>query len=296
LPLALSAGIAVIAIVGLGQREILLWLGNAVDLPADRLQDDAGDLFRLTAWAWVVVLTWAATADRWATDGRGAPTSLLFHAVSRPVRRFRTLALAATGVAVLLCGLFVAAGALGISDWFAEDGPVEWATAIGFMAAAAMLAMAVLRPGEHLQARGPLRFLMGLGALAFAFVALEEVSYGQRVLGFTTPDAFAERNDQGEFNLHNLDNRLMLALYAPVGIAVFAVTAANAWFWARWTAGRRWFAQALPDPSLLPLAGIILIFSQHVQFHELVEPLAALFALLFAVRPHDAVPEAASAP
>ncbi len=43
-----------------------------------------------------------------------------------------------------------------------------------------------------------------LFALAFLFAAGEEISWGQRILGFKVPEWFAENNAQGEFNIHNL--------------------------------------------------------------------------------------------
>ncbi len=51
---------------------------------------------------------------------------------------------------------------------------------------------------------GPLRFLwLGLGLL-FVAMAGEEISWGQRILGFETPKAIEAINVQREFNLHNL--------------------------------------------------------------------------------------------
>ena len=38
----------------------------------------------------------------------------------------------------------------------------------------------------------------------FLFGLLEEISYGQRIIGFKTPEFFMKYNSQGEFNLHNL--------------------------------------------------------------------------------------------
>ena len=70
----------------------------------------------------------------------------------------------------------------------------------------------------------------GLFALVMAmgcfFFAGEEASWGQHWFDFTPPDAIAERNEQGEFNLHNdpfletvLDQlpRLLLTIAALVG-------------------------------------------------------------------------------
>lgn len=40
---------------------------------------------------------------------------------------------------------------------------------------------------------------------AFVFAAGEEISWGQRFLGFKTPEIIQQRNQQNEFNFHNLD-------------------------------------------------------------------------------------------
>lgn len=47
-------------------------------------------------------------------------------------------------------------------------------------------------------------FLLGMGLL-FIFAAGEEISWGQRIFGISTPDALLEANRQQETNLHNLN-------------------------------------------------------------------------------------------
>ena len=49
------------------------------------------------------------------------------------------------------------------------------------------------------------RIFFLLLALLFVFLCGEEISWGQRILGFDTPENIKERNMQDEFNLHNLD-------------------------------------------------------------------------------------------
>lgn len=46
-------------------------------------------------------------------------------------------------------------------------------------------------------------FFLAFGAACF-LLAMEEISWGQRALGVTTPDFFKQRSDQDEINLHNL--------------------------------------------------------------------------------------------
>jgi hypothetical protein len=42
-------------------------------------------------------------------------------------------------------------------------------------------------------------------ALFFVFIAGEEISWGQRILGLSTPETLKEQNIQGEINIHNLE-------------------------------------------------------------------------------------------
>lgn len=76
-----------------------------------------------------------------------------------------------------------------------EDRAVEWLTVACFLAAGAIggwRAVRTRRLGDALVA-------------LFCFVAAgEEVSWGQRLIGYTPPDLFLERNAQQEANLHNL--------------------------------------------------------------------------------------------
>src|SRR5690606_21726008 len=43
-----------------------------------------------------------------------------------------------------------------------------------------------------------------MGGLILLFGAGEEISWGQRIFGFDTPEAIYQHNAQGEMNLHNL--------------------------------------------------------------------------------------------
>jgi hypothetical protein len=75
-----------------------------------------------------------------------------------------------------------------------EDRLVEWGTVFFFFAAAVM---------GGLRAYAGRRLFDGLVAAFCFFVAGEEFSWGQRLLGFTAPSYFLENNRQQEFTLHN---------------------------------------------------------------------------------------------
>ncbi len=82
-----------------------------------------------------------------------------------------------------------------------EDGPVEWATVWAFLGAAAFSLLAARR---QRRSTGEVPwFLVGVALFCFV-IAMEEISWGQRLLGYRPPAYFLEHNFQQELNLHNL--------------------------------------------------------------------------------------------
>jgi hypothetical protein len=79
-------------------------------------------------------------------------------------------------------------------DAMQEDRVVEWWTAMLFLSAGAIALRRAVRER---------RFGDALVALFCIFVAGEEVSWGQRLVGYTPPAAFLEHNTQQELTLHN---------------------------------------------------------------------------------------------
>lgn len=75
-----------------------------------------------------------------------------------------------------------------------EDGLVEWWTVGLFLMAG------IVRGRDAIRQR---HVFDGLIALFCLFVAGEEISWGQRLLGFIPPASFLATNTQQEFNLHN---------------------------------------------------------------------------------------------
>ncbi|MEE9285869.1 MAG: hypothetical protein V3V35_09110 [Dehalococcoidia bacterium] len=87
--------------------------------------------------------------------------------------------------------------------WFTgEDGITEWWSVATFAASAVLAivaAQSLVRLGHHFIA-----FFYILLALAFLIGGLEEISWGQRIFGWGTPESLAEVNKQNETNLHNI--------------------------------------------------------------------------------------------
>ncbi len=88
-----------------------------------------------------------------------------------------------------------------------EDGFVEYVGAALFLMASVAFFLLYRRSRQismfaKISFKGNIFYLL-LG-LAFLFVCLEEISWGQRIFGFQTPEGIREINAQSEFNIHNL--------------------------------------------------------------------------------------------
>ena len=78
-----------------------------------------------------------------------------------------------------------------------EDEILEWATFAAFVLAGGAFALGAWR------AAGSCWWPVGLAAFCLV-VAMEEISWGQRVLGYRPPTYFLEHNYQQELNFHNV--------------------------------------------------------------------------------------------
>jgi hypothetical protein len=88
-----------------------------------------------------------------------------------------------------------------------EDAFVEYVGAALFLMASVAFFLLYKRSRQismfaKISFKGNIFYLL-LG-LAFLFVCLEEISWGQRIIGFQTPEGIREINAQSEFNIHNL--------------------------------------------------------------------------------------------
>jgi len=104
------------------------------------------------------------------------------------------------GVFVLIVGgyAFMAANYPIAYIWATyEDLVGEWAQTYFFLAATILSVLVALQKTHY-------RWFFVVLAIACSYVVLEEISWGQRIFGFSTPDFLKSRNLQGEANLHNL--------------------------------------------------------------------------------------------
>lgn len=100
-----------------------------------------------------------------------------------------------------------------------ENGPIETLQALLMVAS---FCVAVSYFFSKLKKTLLLNIWFGLAALCSLYVAGEEVSWGQHLLDWTTPEHWSQINDQNETNLHNtsswLDQKPRLIL--EIGIVV----------------------------------------------------------------------------
>ncbi|MDT7828410.1 hypothetical protein RQM65_07030 [Pricia sp. S334] len=100
---------------------------------------------------------------------------------------------------------------------YTEDGLFEYLTAIFFLIAAIFFVLAYRH--HRKQWNGYLKFVFLTLALLCFFTGMEEISWGQRILGIETPERMKELNYQQETTLHNLiDARHYTAIYTPISL------------------------------------------------------------------------------
>ena len=93
-----------------------------------------------------------------------------------------------------------------------------------------------------------------IGGMAMVFVAGEEISWGQRIFGFATPDFLLPWNQQGEFNAHNISLGTFDRIYRDGAFLLFLATSVA--FFCR---KDRLFG--IPFPSILLTLGFLAILS-----------------------------------
>ena len=186
---------------------------------------------------------WGAPDDADEPKATSAPAGTSRPAVAQTVPDL----LVPVSTYLLVFGLYglYAMGPRSLLNWLAgEDRAVEWAGTVALLAGGLLFTLAFARSKGAGQRIGRLRTSRNILLLVFAFVTIfaagEEISWGQRILGFETPDALASVNEQDEFNLHNLRalnplvdgqgrSELRLFLTANRAFALFVVALVAGW-------------------------------------------------------------------
>ena len=142
-----------------------------------------------------------------------------------------------------------------------EDSYVEHFTAIFFFLAGLLLVIVISTERRIFP-----RCIYVLGFVAFMFIAGEEISWGQRIFDFETPDIVMETNRQNEFTLHNIKiedyylNKIFSRIYI-YGTLVFCMIICAAFF-----CNKNVF-MGIPFPSI-PLMLSLLVMLSHKSPHN----------------------------
>jgi hypothetical protein len=84
-----------------------------------------------------------------------------------------------------------------------EDGLVEWLTFVELLISSAFSFIVSHAFSRSEMGKAAKRIWLLL-AFLFLFGAMEEISWGQRIMGIESPEWFLKHNRQGEINVHNL--------------------------------------------------------------------------------------------
>ncbi len=163
---------------------------------------------------------------------------------------------------------------LSIADWniyvsvIREDGGIEYLTVVAFLLAGIVSFAAAL-----IERRLFPRCVYVLGGMVMMMFAGEEINWGQRIIGFDTPDFMMDLNYKGEFNLHNIIGSSAYRSYYV--LSTLCIAAAAAFFCGK---GRIFGIPALP----ITLTLAVLAMMSYVP----VERVGLLEILRFIVSPH----------
>ena len=137
-----------------------------------------------------------------------------------------------------------------------EDGVLEGLSAVILLVASAVALLVAYRVGWS--AVGLFHAFLGL--LFFAMCG-EEISWGQRFIGFETPESLEGLNVQNEVNLHNMFGYLFDHMFILCFFLWGCALPAMYWMWRPW----RWFQSriGLPMPSIgLAIAMLLVTLTQ----------------------------------
>lgn len=212
----------------------------------------------------------------------------------RPTPRPGVVLFFSTFAGLSIIGLYRFGGRVGLHmPMFAKEGFLENLTFfLGFWAAV-LCALAAIR--TYRQHRDTQEFLVALAYWMCAgllfLVAMEEISWGQQLVTFRTPQVWSALNYQQETTLHNLASREALTLaWKVVGVA-FCTGAIGLMVAARISMSKL-IGFIAPHPGLAPLA--LLAAYASVRLHpEIAEVLISIFFACYGYRVYVASPTAA---
>jgi hypothetical protein len=181
-----------------------------------------------------------------------------------------------------------------------EDGVVEYLQVL-FYCASLIMALLVTRR-QWRSGNWVIALLYGILSFGLFFLTGEEISWGQRLLGWATPDQLAAINEQDETNLHNLNGITDLFKWVQLLVGAYGTIFPLAiWAWVKSDRLREWAEPLVPHPVLIPYFALLFVWKLYrnlwpdpehfkyflAKYNELMElPLAMgfFFFLLYQMR------------
>ena len=135
-----------------------------------------------------------------------------------------------------------------------EDGPIEWGLALLLLCCCVVFMMSFAKARTQAQVSAFTMGMLALLAFVFFIIAMEELSWFQRMLGLETSDMFAG-NEQREMNLHNFaTDRIENAYYFGAFLFLVVLPILRILFPA--TAGNRHVTSLIPRPFIAVIGAI----------------------------------------
>ena len=168
---------------------------------------------------------------------------------------------------------------------YLEDGVFESLTPILMFAAILLIGLAIpklRKDSQFFEIRNLVTIIFLFLILVFFLNAMEEISWGQRIIGWETPQAF-EGNVQEETNLHNYFNQYYLLFYRLLVFFPIVI------FVAIWLEVQERYLNfnrlVLPHPSMIGLSLLIGVVSLvWFKSQELLEEMFAVFFIFYSFR------------
>ena len=193
--------------------EHLVWLVDNEPFRDNPFGDGEGRWLRrgVSMWGWAGIALGATLFLLGTPRFRARLAARFFQAVDRTFHRLpfpadrydRRFFLAISGVLAFSLLAHWTLTVFEDVDWLeGEDGVSEWWSVATYAVSAVMAAYTamLLRRLGH-----PRLGVLYVGlAVAFVFGAMEELSWGQRLLGWSTPAVLGHVNEQGETSIHNV--------------------------------------------------------------------------------------------
>lgn len=179
-----------------------------------------------------------------------------------------------------------------------EDSVTEWLTFFAYIAAS-YLSFQIFKKIKLIKnkpalLKNTLLLLFVMSTFSFLIIAGEEISWGQRIIGFDTPETLEEINTQGELNVHNNETVFQ---YVYLSYGLLGVYGSFSWiidkFFKKISQNKHlhWFISIITTPKFLmgyffPMIIYVIIRKKYGdvlldRWEEFIELLLAVGILIF---------------